>query len=233
MIGERKEKDKKRLKKLAKIVVIMFGGLVAVYAVLLVITSLMKGDKIPTRVVDESISFSDANYGLDIFSDPIYASKNINISVNEYGELYMIGADYEGSEDWHGMAPLSVYKRISEEAAFFREYFVCLISGDYEKYPTFFTDNFFEYYTIPEKFTMQKIYGISIEIFNRETVDENGTGVIVSEYIVRYKIMNNNGTFRGDVASDTVKPLYFKLVNSNGKIGIDSISFVQKKKAEN
>ena len=80
---------------------------------------------------------------------------------------------------------------------------------------------------------MQKIYGINIEVFNRETVNENGKTSVVSEYIVRYKIMNNNGTFRGDVPSDTVKPLYFKLVENDGKIGIDSISFLQKKKAEN
>ena len=233
MSSEKKLNDKKKLIKIAKIVLVSFGVLVALYAAMLIVTKLIADDKIPTRVVDESITFSDVNYGLDVFDDPIYASKSLNITRNEYGEIYTVGDDYDGENDWHGMAPLEVYERDGAESAFFREYFVCVISGDHEKYPTFFTENFFKYYTIPEKFTMQKIYGINIEVFNRETVNENGKTSVVSEYIVRYRIMNNNGTFRGDVPSDTVKPLYFKLVETDGKIGIDSISFLQKKKAEN
>lgn len=231
MSSERKEKDKKRLKKAAFIVLAAFGALAVLYGITLVISLIFKSDKIPTRVVDESITFSDVNYDFDIFSDPIYASKDINITLNEYGDVFTIGSEYEGDDSWHGMAPLSVYEREGADAAFFREYFVCLISGDYEKYPTFFTENFFRYYTIPKKFTMQKIYSISVEVFNRGSADDKNDGSVVSEYIVRYKIMNNNGTFRGDVPSDTIKPLYFKLIETNGIIAIDSISFVQNKKA--
>lgn len=233
MSSEKKEKDKKRLKKIAKAVIIAFGILAVIYAASLVVTHFMKSDKIATRVVDKSIAFSDADYAFNIFDDPIYASKSRNISKNEYGEVYTIGDDYDGDNDWHGMAPREVYERDGREAAFWRDYFVCVITGDHKSYPTFFTDNFFNYYTIPEKFTMQKIYGISIEVFNREPAVVDGKNAVVAEFIVRYKIMNNNGTFRGDVPSDTVKPLYFKLVETDDKIGIDSISFVQNKKAEN
>ena len=83
--------------------------------------------------------------------------------------------------------------------------------GAYEEYPELFTDGFFKRYTIPERFTMQKIYDIRVDLTDKKEAEVDGKQTTLYCYMVSYKIMNNNGTFRGDVGSDTVKPLYFEI----------------------
>lgn len=225
-------KRKTKLKKLSLIIIIILFSMLLLLAVLWGISALLKKDKIPTRVVDGTIRFSDVNYDINIFDDPIYVGKERNIMYLEYGTGSLVGGSYTGDDAWHGIAPESEYANECAEAIFFRNYFICLISGEYSAYPDFFTDNFFNYYTVPEKFTMQKIYDITVSLYNREGINyEDGTAVI-EHYIVNYKIMNNNGSFRGDIGSDAEKPLYFKLLKYNGVIKIEAITFINEKKAE-
>lgn len=222
----RNQRDSRLIKKIIIRTGIVIICLCVLVAVLYLMLAIIKRDLTPTYVYDDTIRFSDVDYDIDIFQDPVYATKNLNITFIEYGDSTPISDNYEEGS-WHGIASAVAYRSKGSEAEFFREYFIKVISGDYKNYPKMFSDNFFKYYSLPEKFTMQKVYGIEVEVFNR-TQEESG--VIVSNYIVRYKIMNNNGSFRGDVPSDTVKPLYFKLVNNNGVVKIDSIIFPEEKK---
>lgn len=222
---------KKKLKMLSRIFIIATLALLALLLILWGISFLLQREKIPTRVVDKSIRFAKVDYDLDIFEDPIYVGRERNISYHEYGTGYLIGDSYGGTDEWQGISPESEYAKYGDEAVFFRNYFICLISGDYENYPGFFTDNFFNYYTIPEKFTKQKIYDISVDLYNREEIEYKGTTALIEHYKVSYKIMNNNGSFRGDVGSDLYKPLYFKLLKFNGEIKIEAITFIKEKKA--
>lgn len=60
------------------------------------------------------------------------------------------------------------YESYGEQAVFFRKYFDCVINGRYEEYPELFTDGFFKRYTIPERFTMQKIYDIRVDLTDKK-----------------------------------------------------------------
>ena len=179
--------------------------------------------KIPTRVVDPSIRFSAVDYDADIFDDPKYVSKERNITWTEGEITILIGENCTG-ETWHGIADESYYRIRGVDRVFFRRFIICLISGDYENYPSFFTNNFFRYYTIPEKFTAQKLYDISVELLNRTPQSD---GSIKSDYILRYKIMNNNGTYRGDVASDKVRPLIISTITRDDVVLIEAIAFLE------
>ena len=70
-------------------------------------------------------------------------------------------------------------------------------------------------------FTQQMIYDIEIE---KLSVSESEKGILYA-YNVAYKIYRNNGTFRNDIGSDGAKTLYFELLESNGSILIDRITY--------
>lgn len=220
------EKRKLLLKRIVKLVCIVLGALLALYIVLYGVNRLFRKKK-PTRVVDESIRFSSADYDADIFNDPFYVAKERNITWSEYGDSELLGLNCPAERCWHGIADREYYLSVGEEQAFFRDFAVCLIKGDYVSYPSFFTRGFFDNYTIPEIFTPQKLYDISVEVVNRKATED---GERESQFILRYKIMNNNGTYRGDVASDSVRPLVITTRIENGAVLIDSIAFLEGKK---
>ncbi|MBO4795024.1 MAG: hypothetical protein J5547_02965 [Clostridia bacterium] len=220
------EKRKLLLKRIVKLVCIVLGAAFVLYLVLSGVSKLFRR-KTPTRVVDESIRFSSADYDADIFEDPFYVAKERNITWSEYGDSELLGLNCPEDRRWHGMADREYYLSVGEEQAFFRDFIVCLIKGDCTSYPSFFTRSFFDNFTIPDIFTPQKIYDISVEVVNRKMRDD---GVRESQFILRYKIMNNNGTYRGDVASDCVRPLVVTVCADASGVLIDSIVFLEGKK---
>ncbi len=220
-------KDEKRVLLLKRIARVTLRVLLVCLVLFLAVTAVKAifRKKIPTRVVDESIRFSEPDYDADIFSDPMYVSKERNIYWSEYGNTVLLGESCPESLRWHGIADASYYLAAGAEQAFFREFFICLIKGDSQNYKSFFTDSFFSNYTVPDTFTPQKIYDISVEVVNRAP-GEDGSSV-TSSFILRYRIMNNNGTYRGDVESDAVRPVYITTVYRSGAVRIDSIAYYE------
>lgn len=99
-----------------------------------------------------------------------------------------------------------------------------IIAGDAETYNTFFSDIYFEQNEEKSEFSMQKLYDILLSEHSvSEETDDNG--VTYKEYIyeVRYKIRNNNGSFRSDVDSDKIRKQYFLITNRSGQLSIDKI----------
>ena len=215
---------KKLLKRILVAAALSFAALLVVYAATRAVSAITK-TKTPTRVVDPSIRFAEPDYEYDIFSDPKYVSKQRNITWSEYGETYLIGEYADEESSWHGVAAESVYASFGEEQLFFRNFFVCLIKGDHSAYPSFFSQTFFKNYTLPAEFTSQKIYDISVEVVDR-TPDEQNGGVI-ARFILRYRIMNNNGTYRGDVASDSVRPVSVTVSEHDGVLAIESLAYLE------
>lgn len=76
---------------------------------------------------------------------------------------------------------------------------------------------------------MQKIYDAEIEYRSKDILNKGKPDQITRfEYVVRYKIMDNNGTFRSDVGSDAAVPEIFEvlLYDSTDEILINSITKV-------
>jgi len=142
------------------------------------------------------IYYYPANYEQNIYENQIYMSYNRDLifSTSKDEQIFNYETDYESA---------------SAECKFFLDYFHTVIEGDYTKIQEFYTEDYFE--TEP-KFTMQMIYEPYV-VFNssqEETVD--GKEIKVFNFYVRYKIYQNNGTFRKGVASNAAIPQIYQLI---------------------
>jgi len=147
------------------------------------------------------------DYSYDIMSDTEYLGLDRRLYYKSGGET--IAVDEYPIEDF------------DSTVAFFVEYFKLAISGDYNAYNALFTENYYKANEPYYSFTQQMIYDMEIEKLSEKT--ENGNTYYY--YNVSYKIHKNNGTFRNDIGSDGEKTLHFTLVEKDGKILIDSITY--------
>ena len=205
----RNDAEKKRkLKKIALITAIVFAATGLLWLVFYGITELLA--RVPDTT-DSDISFFEADYNEDIFEDRLYTSKNRYVYYLEFGSGEVV-------------TPENI-NNLPVCARFFDAYFNTVINGDYEGYKSYFTDFYFKYQTTPEPFTMQKIYDIEVDLYDRQIRIVDGVSVTVDTFIVNYKIFRNNGTFRSDVGSNTIKPLVFELYRTGDTVLINAIKF--------
>lgn len=79
-------------------------------------------------------------------------------------------------------------------------------SGDAELYNSYFSDFYLRVAGEKQDFTPQKLYDVRIRYV--KTVNDEKAGYL-SLYRIEYKIMDNNGTYRNDIASDESRGVYF------------------------
>ena len=181
----------------------------------IVVLSLMTASLDPTQLVEKwfgdgdqkenDIYFYAVDESLDIWSDADYAQLDHRV---HYSDV-QTGATYSlEQEDLVTAEPF---------ARFFYNYFDCVIAGDAEGYALFFTDNYLSQNTLPEDFTPQMIYDIRITPYLAADASQG------SAYLVDYKILRNNGTFRRDVGSNASRTLLIRLVEQAGELYIDDI----------
>lgn len=96
--------------------------------------------------------------------------------------------------------------------------------GDSELYNSFFSDFYLKIAGKKERFTQQKLY--DIEIRYEKTYEDDSAGVL-SVYRVGYKIMDNNGTYRNDIASDELRYVYFYVRTVSGSSEVYSMLYTQ------
>ena len=202
--------EKRKLKKAFFIVLSVFAALCALLLVAYAVLQYLKDDEDNGALPSEY--FITPDYSEDISKDIVYQSKLRYVYYLEYGTGEMVT---EANVD-----------SMPDSAQFFYRYFDCVISGNYEEYKSFFTQDYLKHNTIPDKFTKQKIYDIEVNLVNRENIEKDGVNIIVDTFIVKYKIMDNNGTFRNDVGSNTTVPLVFQLYKQNNSVLINSIGKV-------
>jgi hypothetical protein len=76
-------------------------------------------------------------------------------------------------------------------------------------------------------FTQQQIYGIQIQTYSKKTmVGKNNLEYIEYVYKVKYKIHENNGTYRNDILSDASRDQYFVINDSSGEMLVMDIIFL-------
>ncbi len=102
----------------------------------------------------------------------------------------------------------------SAEVQFFYEYFAAIREGDDVAYAALFSTSYDG--DIAEDFTQQLLYDITV-------YPQTSGGSIVS-YRVEYRIFRNNGSFRDDVGSDTIRPLLIELERVGNSLKIKSVS---------
>ncbi|MBO5869189.1 MAG: hypothetical protein J6Q89_00415 [Clostridia bacterium] len=201
--------DKKKIKKIAIIILCVFVSLGLLLGVLALVTELLKDDC--DDISYEDFRFFEADYNKNVLEDELYLSKNRDIYYNRFGTETILT---ESNVD-----------DISLSARFFYDYFNCVINGDYQTYPEFFTKNCLESegFSLPEKFTMQGLYNIHVDLYTAEAKEVDGVEVISEIYEVSYRIFENNGTFRSDVLPDETRTLVFELYIYGGTVKINAI----------
>lgn len=106
---------------------------------------------------------------------------------------------------------------------------LCIQSGDHEGYYNSFTDAYrraeLEKNQYAElEFTMQQIYSAVITCVSE--IENEQTGTVSCVYRLKYKIRNNNGTFRTDLGSDSYREQEMIILNSasDPTLKINSVS---------
>ena len=150
---------------------------------------------------NKTILFYPIDYEKDIFQDPEYLALNRYIRYTEGAQSTLI-IDGNYAQYGDGMTLLGAY-------------FDSVIRGDCEAYNGFFTEKYFEDREKKERFTMQELYDIEIQLLSKEILNE-GTEQQATRllYRVSYKIHKNNSTFRLDIDSDAaVQEVYEILID--------------------
>lgn len=213
-MSDKKIKEKKTTKKKLIITIIVICSILVVLALVAFVGPLIFEKYMTSNEESERIFFYPADYDIDPYADPKYMLQIRDVYFLEGNTGVLVTDDTRNT--------------IRDTAVFFEEYFNLAIEGKYEEYQELFDKSLYNGLDIPEKFTGQKIYDIEVE-FYQELSDSANDKVTYEYYIVRYKIMYNNGTFRNDIGSNETRPLMYTIKkegDSNKIVGIEKIKFV-------
>lgn len=110
----------------------------------------------------------------------------------------------------------------------FLAYFDALMQGDAEAYAALFTSSYRENNTLPDYFTMQRVYNISVTEAGSYTFTEGQyAGYTRQLFRVQYAILKNDGTFRDDLQSGYTCSVTFELLSDGTAVRINGIETVQ------
>ncbi len=201
--------DKKKILIAICVIVGVFLALLLLLGVLSVVQELITPE--PEEISLHSELFYEADYSKNIYEDKAYMSLDRAVHYDQYG------MERELTEENSA--------EISESAGFFFNYFKCITDGDYENYPSFFTEDYIKDKNsdIPEKFTMQGVYDVRVKLHKRERIENSEDIREIHE--VSYRIFENNGTFRDDIYPDETRTLVFELRISKSDVKISAIGF--------
>ncbi len=159
--------------------------------------------------IKPALFFYEADYSTDILSDPEYLKLNRAISYKN--GAVMISVEPEN------------YAETDKLLDFLAEFLNTAINGDYKSYPKYFTEEYKSKNDIPEKFTMQRIYNITIEKISESAEEYKGRTINQYVYMLDYMIKRNDGTLRKDIESDASIPQYLVIKEIDGELLIDNI----------
>lgn len=154
----------------------------------------------------QPISLSNPNWSEDIFKNERWLEYDHQI--------------YYGTEHLHRSVTEESAEKISVYADFFYHYFTDLMTGKYEGFASYYDATFQD---APQEFTMQKLFDIYVfEVSDDLSVAEDG--VEVRDFVVKYRILENDGTFRNDLQSAALNNEYYRLsTDESGNVKIHEI----------
>lgn len=139
--------------------------------------------------------FAPVDWDEDIWADPEYLALGDRLTV--YAEIPPFTSyPLTGPDD------LS----LGDDAALLYRVLQSVRAGDAELYNSFFSDYYRRIAGEKQAFTPQKLYDIRI-CYEKALIDEKAGYLRL--YRVEYRIMDNNGTYRNDIASDELRGVYF------------------------
>lgn len=161
-----------------------------------------------SRVPKYDFIFHEVDFDTDILSDPEYLALDRSVSLKLGNQTVTIDDGYRSENG---------------TIEFMLEYLNCIIAGDYNSYKNFFSKLYFETENVPEIFTMQRVYEITVEYISETAVTESNKNYTEYRLSLDYKINRNNGTLRNDMGSDCIRTQYFLITDREGSLMIDTI----------
>lgn len=163
-------------------------------------------------------------YAVADFSENIYDDKSFLELIEPYLMFYKIdNVEYSLLD--------SEVEKMGVWAEFFAQFLDVVRRADHNAYNDMFFDGYYNTHRKIGEFTMQKVYDLHVEELKiMPELDEKEYAWVTEESLtpkyfnVKYKIKDNNGSFRLGVESDEYKPQLFILSqNSNGEVKIIDI----------
>ena len=183
---------------------IVIAVLVAMALIVMISLPMLFSSMQPDDPSDETtrlIYFEEPNFEENIFEDEEYLEKNRLV--------YVIKGAISTGVDISSEAERAAESRV---ANFMFDFIEAQINGDVDGYNACFSAEYVAKNGKKAAFTMQKLYDISIEQYGSPTATDDGGYDYV--FILKYKILNNNGTLRNDMESMSERPLYL-IVHEN------------------
>ncbi len=206
----KKNKNPRRKKKILLIVMISIVGVMLVlYGVTLFLEHRMSSKASEETKID--YRFWQVDFEENIYDDSEYVSL-ISEELFQYRDLtgVSIGIDRERAGEYN------------PEIRFFIDFLSAIIAGDYQNYNAMFSGRYYQNKTPVNAFTMQKVYDAYVSLVSVSN-DSNGVSNYTKyEFILEYKILKNNGSFRKDIGNGSKKQ-HIVLTDREGKLKIDQI----------
>lgn len=183
-----KSKEKKIV-----IIILAIMALIVMISIPVLISSMQTDD--PSDETTRLIYFETPDFNENIFDDKEYLGMDRLVYVKKGA----IGTGIDLSSESQRAAE-------SRAANFMFDFIETQINGDVDGYNACFSEEYLSKNGKQAAFTMQKLYDISIEQYgNANATDDGGYDYV---FILKYKILNNNGTLRNDMESMSERPLY-------------------------
>lgn len=200
--------SKQTIKKIMLIACIALAVMTVLATVLWAVGLLLDGGtKKPDSLPDDV--FYEADYQKNIFEDEAYMNLDRSVMYMEFDSGMTLN---EENYDTAGVA-----------SEFFYTYFDAIIKGDSERYLGMLTENYIDDFDPPERFTMQMLYDIEVNRIQTSWNEEyQGKTVSVYNFAVKYKIFQNNGTFRNDIGSNQSSTQYYQLYSYDGEFYLNT-----------
>ena len=188
------------------IIVAAVAVAVALIVALAIFMALLNRDDDKTEFppIDPSLLEDTKEEDFDIMEYDGYLDLNRNVMLENKGNGMSLSID-DSSYENHGDGVKLVYKMLK-----------ALIVGDYKTYNSMVAGDAERY----EWFSQQQIYDISLYERGRE-IKEGMNGEYVEYVIVlKYKIHENNGSYRNNIEPDAARPQYIVINDSTGRFMI-------------
>ena len=164
------------------------------------------------KMVEEQVidyKWFEADYDENIYDDEEY------VKLIEYGFISYT----DGSVTL--LIDKDSAKSYGEEIDFMVRYLYSIINGNADN--SYFSDSYYKYHNKKDSFTMQKLYEVSLTKELVEKVEEKDGEFTRYTFILSYRILKNNGTFRKDIG-DGYRRQYITVTDRNGQLLIDRVS---------
>ncbi|MCI8331387.1 MAG: hypothetical protein HFE78_00970 [Clostridiales bacterium] len=202
--------NRKRLNlfKLSILIISILLVCVLVYGIAFAVNQfVMEKRSQPDEINTDHLIYHFPDWEENIWEDEKYMEKDHTIFFQNGAETY----------------PLADVKNDEKGASFFLNYIDALIQGDHAALNTMYTSEYTDKNGFFEPFTMQKVYDVLVSYKGTaKGVERYGEAEV---FDLSYCIMENNGTFRRDIASDSPRTQIIYLVHTDDGYKIHEVSY--------